>query len=84
MQGIASERRIRRTAPVALVALLSMLASGVYAESKDGVNWRKPKLGIVEYNGSRENNLVWDLILKSLQMIVHKMLMLLSKTLKNA
>jgi hypothetical protein len=28
-----------------------------YATSKDGANWVKPKLGIVEYNGSRENNL---------------------------
>lgn len=29
-----------------------------YAESKDGVNWTKPNLGLVEYNGSRDNNLV--------------------------
>ena len=28
-----------------------------YAESTDGVNWVKPKLGLVEYNGSRDNNL---------------------------
>lgn len=28
-----------------------------YATSKDGVTWEKPKLGIVEYNGSKENNL---------------------------
>ncbi len=31
-----------------------------YAESDDGIHWRKPKLGIVEFNGSKENNLVWD------------------------
>ena len=30
-----------------------------YAESEDGVDWRKPKLGIVEFNGSKANNLVW-------------------------
>ena len=28
-----------------------------YAESSDGVHWVKPKLGLVEYNGSRDNNL---------------------------
>ena len=31
-----------------------------YAESDDGIHWRKPKLGIVEYNGSKDNNLVWN------------------------
>lgn len=29
-----------------------------YAESTDGVNWVKPKLGLVEYKGSKDNNLV--------------------------
>ncbi len=29
-----------------------------YATSKDGVDWVKPKLGLVEYNGGKENNLV--------------------------
>ncbi len=29
-----------------------------YAESTDGVNWEKPNLGIVEYEGSTDNNLV--------------------------
>jgi len=29
-----------------------------YAESTDGVNWIKPNLGIVEYQGSTDNNLV--------------------------
>jgi hypothetical protein len=31
-----------------------------YAESDDGVHWLKPKLGIIEFNGSKANNLVWD------------------------
>ena len=31
-----------------------------YAESDDGIHWRKPKLGIIEFNGSKANNLVWD------------------------
>lgn len=30
-----------------------------YAESQDGVHWTKPSLGIFEFNGSRENNIVW-------------------------
>ena len=29
-----------------------------YAVSKDGENWVKPKLGLVEYNGSKANNIV--------------------------
>lgn len=29
-----------------------------YAESLDGIHWRKPNLGIIEWNGSKENNLV--------------------------
>ena len=30
-----------------------------YAESKDGIRWTKPKLGLFEFNGSKENNIVW-------------------------
>ncbi|MCH2129735.1 MAG: hypothetical protein MK179_11355 [Pirellulaceae bacterium] len=29
-----------------------------YAESNDGIHWRKPNLGIVEYNGSKDNNII--------------------------
>ena len=29
-----------------------------YAESKDGVHWTKPELGLVDYRGRRDNNLV--------------------------
>ncbi len=32
--------------------------SVAYAESCDGINWIKPELGVVEYNGSFKNNLV--------------------------
>ena len=28
-----------------------------YAESSDGIHWVKPKLGLVEYHGNRDNNL---------------------------
>lgn len=31
-----------------------------YAESEDGVNWIKPDLGIIEYNGNKANNLIWE------------------------
>ncbi|MFW5803237.1 MAG: carbohydrate-binding family 9-like protein [Verrucomicrobiota bacterium] len=31
-----------------------------YAESDDGIDWRKPNLGVVEFNGSKKNNIVWD------------------------
>lgn len=29
-----------------------------YCESKDGVHWTKPKLGLVELDGSKENNVI--------------------------
>lgn len=29
-----------------------------YAESEDGIRWRKPSLGLVDFGGSTENNLV--------------------------
>jgi hypothetical protein len=29
-----------------------------YAESRDGINWVKPKLGFVEFEGSKENNIL--------------------------
>ncbi len=31
-----------------------------YAESEDGIHWTKPNLGLVEFNGSKQNNIVWD------------------------
>lgn len=29
-----------------------------YAESKDGIHWKKPNLGLFEFNGSKQNNIV--------------------------
>ena len=29
-----------------------------YAESRDGIRWEKPRLGLVDYRGNRNNNLV--------------------------
>ena len=31
-----------------------------YAESRDGLHWEKPNLGICEFQGSRENNIIMD------------------------
>jgi hypothetical protein len=31
-----------------------------YAESKDGVHWTKPNLGLVDWEGSKENNIILD------------------------
>ena len=30
-----------------------------YAESQDGIHWKKPKLGLFEWQGSKDNNIVW-------------------------
>jgi hypothetical protein len=31
-----------------------------YAESRDGIHWIKPELGLFEFEGSTRNNIVWD------------------------
>ena len=31
-----------------------------YAESPDGIRWTKPKLGLIDFNGSKDNNIIWD------------------------
>ena len=30
-----------------------------YAQSRDGIVWEKPKLGLFEFEGSKENNIIW-------------------------
>ncbi|MTV80800.1 hypothetical protein GM546_13195, partial [Streptococcus pneumoniae] len=45
------ERKERQYLPRA-----KRIVSLCYAESKDGVNWVKPNLGITEFRGSTENN----------------------------
>jgi hypothetical protein len=30
-----------------------------YAESKDGLTWTLPKLGLIDWKGTRDNNIVW-------------------------
>jgi hypothetical protein len=29
------------------------------AESEDGINWKRPSLGLFELNGSKDNNIIW-------------------------
>ena len=31
-----------------------------YAESRDGLHWTKPELGLFEFAGSKKNNIVWS------------------------
>ena len=31
-----------------------------YAESRDGIQWTKPDLGLYEFAGSKHNNIVWN------------------------
>jgi hypothetical protein len=31
-----------------------------YAESRDGLHWVKPEMGLFEYAGSKKNNIVWS------------------------
>ncbi len=30
-----------------------------YAESRDGIHWRRPELGLYSFKGSRKNNILW-------------------------
>jgi len=32
-----------------------------YMESSDGICWERPNLGLIEFEGSKENNLLWPL-----------------------
>ncbi|HWL07169.1 MAG TPA: hypothetical protein VNQ76_02035 [Planctomicrobium sp.] len=32
--------------------------STCYAESRDGIHWTKPELGLIEWNGSKRNNMI--------------------------
>jgi hypothetical protein len=31
-----------------------------YAESKDGIHWVKPELGLFDFGGSKRNNIIWS------------------------
>jgi len=36
-----------------------IVVHAAYAESRDGITWTRPNLGLFEHEGSRENNIVW-------------------------
>lgn len=42
---------LRRSAPYSLILL--------YAESRDGIHWERPNLGFWEWDGSRDNNILF-------------------------
>ena len=42
------------------VGIVDTRAVYCYAVSTDGIHWTKPKLRLFEYEGSKENNIVWD------------------------
>lgn len=42
------------------VGIVDTPAVYCYAESKDGIHWTKPNLGLFEFKGSRKNNIVWS------------------------
>jgi len=53
-KGMTPEQRAK------LYKVPSNRESGVcYATSLDGITWEKPALGIVEFDGSKQNNIVW-------------------------
>jgi len=63
----AEQRRKKRLSPAEMKALdkkslLDYLSQDLYmlcyAVSKDGIRWKKPSLGVHEYNGGRKNNIV--------------------------
>ena len=31
-----------------------------YAQSSDGIHWTKPELGLVEFDGSKKNSIIWN------------------------
>lgn len=39
-------------------SLKNLIMHLCYATSRDGINWEKPALGLVEFRGSRQNNIV--------------------------
>ncbi len=56
MYYLSNHNRTRPEEPVR-DPLRSQWAS--YAESKDGIHWLKPELGLIEFAGSKKNNILW-------------------------
>ena len=59
-RGSADPKYIRRSAlKPGEAALPPHPEFTCYAESPDGIHWTKPLLGLVEFNGSKANNILW-------------------------
>ncbi len=57
MYYLSAHNRQRPEEPVSADPLTLFRAA--YAESKDGIRWVKPKLGLIEFAGSKKNNFLW-------------------------
>lgn len=53
-------RMYYETAPISTGTQSTKHAAVCYAESRDGISWTKPDLGLVEFEGSTRNNITWD------------------------
>lgn len=59
LDEVSSETSLeQRAAGVPYKASGSRITALLYAESEDGLVWRKPVLGITEFMGSKENNII--------------------------
>ena len=58
---------------------MTVLLTGAYAESDDGLTWRKTELGLVEYNGGRGNNLDLTPFLQNLTHTSRELLLAVSR-----
>lgn len=54
-EGVSRKERATRD----YVPPAGRITSLCYAESKDGISWTKPALGLVDYKGSKANNIVF-------------------------
>lgn len=52
--------RIRSAVGDTSNGLVTGVESLCYAESEDGIHWRKPELGLCEFQGSKANNIVFS------------------------
>lgn len=55
---ISSQTKIEDRPRVKYTTRTKRMTALAYAESKDGINWDKPDLNIVDYKGSKKNNLL--------------------------
>jgi len=54
MYYTSAHLKVEKNEPIKPHAVLA-----AYAESEDGIHWKKPNLGLFEFNGSKDNNIIW-------------------------